>query len=98
MRSKQIISIAPILTIQKHMEGFIPLSISIGPQQDVLILLTEEQPPLIDGSFPATKTDEHYSYKVLRFMDGKETVLHLPNEYWNYHLVESIDDDHILLA
>ncbi|WP_255397663.1 MULTISPECIES: hypothetical protein [unclassified Sporosarcina] len=36
--------------------------------------------------------------KVLRLKDGKETVLHLPNEQWNYHVVESIDDDHILLA
>lgn len=98
MHSKQIIPITPILNIQKHIEGFIPLSISIGPKQDLLILLVEEQPPLVDHRFPATVTEEYYSYKVLRLKDGEETVLHLPNEQWNYHIVESIDDDHILLA
>lgn len=51
-----------------------------------------------NGSFPATITEESYCYQVIHIRNGQMTVLHLPNETWNYHHVQPIDDDHILLV
>ncbi|MDW0112612.1 hypothetical protein QT711_05410 [Sporosarcina saromensis] len=75
-----------------------PLSIAIGHDNDVYILLVNEHPPLVNGSFPATITEESYYYQVIYVKDGQKTVLHLPNETWNYHHVQPIDNDHVLLV
>ncbi|WP_301109797.1 hypothetical protein [Sporosarcina sp.] len=98
MPTNKTIPLTPIANLQEDLKGFIPLSISIGPKQDLFVLLSEQQPPLIEGRFPPTVTEEHYSYKVLRLKDGEKKVLNLQNEQWNYHYVQPIDDDYVLLV
>ncbi|SKA90359.1 hypothetical protein [Sporosarcina newyorkensis] len=53
---------------------------------------------MINGCFPATVTEENYSYHVVHMKDGKKTVVHLPEEKWNYHYIQPIEDGHILLV
>ena len=98
MKPKVKIPITPIGNLQEELKYANPLSIAIGHQNDVFVLLAEERPPLINGSFPATVTEESYRYHVVHLKDGKKTVLHLPEEKWNYHYIQPIDDGHILLV
>lgn len=98
MPINQIIHLTPFANIQEDIEDLIPLSIAIGPSQDLLILLTEHRPPLIEGRFHPTYTEEHYSYKVLHLKDGRKKILNLPDEQWNYHVVQPFDDDHVMLV
>lgn len=98
MKSTLKIPVTPIANLHEELKGRIPLSIAIGFHNDVFVLLTEKQPALIDGSFPATVTEESYSYHVVHLKDGKKTVLHLPEETWNYHHIQPIDAEHILLV
>ena len=98
MKSTLKIPITPIANLHEEFKHATPLSIAIGHHNDVFVLLAEEQPPLINGSFPATVTEESYSYHVVHLKDGQKTVLHLPEEKWNYHYIQPIDDEHILLV
>lgn len=92
------IPVTPIGNLQEELKNAIPLSIAIGHDNDVFVLLTEEQPPLINDRFPATITEEPYNYHVIHLKDGQKTVIELPGETWNYHFVQPIDEDHILLV
>lgn len=98
MNSTLKIPITPIADLHEELKYATPLSIAIGHHNDVFVLLAEEQPPLINGTFPATFTEKAYSYQVIHLKDGQKTVLHLPEEMWNYHHVQPIDDDHVLLV
>ena len=90
--------ITPIANLHEELKHATPLSIAIGHHNDVFVLLAKEQPPLINGMFPATVTEKAYHYHVIHLKDGQKTVLHLPKETWNYHHVQPIDDDHVLLV
>jgi len=98
MTSTLKITITPIANLQEEMKHATPLSIAIGHHNDVFVLLAEEQPPLINGMFPATVTEKVYSYQVVHLKDGQKTVLHLSEETWNYRYVQPIDEEHILLV
>ncbi|MFS0687997.1 hypothetical protein AB1K89_01950 [Sporosarcina sp. 179-K 8C2 HS] len=98
MKSTLKIHTSPIANLHEELRYASPLSIAIGHHNDMFILLAEERPPLINGSFPATVTEESYSYHVVHLKDGQKTVLHLPNEKWNYHYIQPIDDGHFLLV
>lgn len=98
MKSVLKLSIHPIANLQEEMKSSTLLSIAIGFDNDVLALFTKEQPPLIDGCFPATVTEESYAYQVVHLKDGQKTILNLPLEKWNYHYIQPIDDGNILLV
>ncbi|WP_060206192.1 hypothetical protein [Sporosarcina koreensis] len=98
MKSTIKIPITPIANLNEELKYANPVSIAIGHHNDVFVLLAEERPPLINGSFPATVTEESYSYYVVHLQNGQKTVLHLPEEKWNYHYIQPIDDGHILLV
>lgn len=98
MKSMLKVPVTPIANLHEDLKHATPPSIAIGHHNDVFILLAEKQPPLINGMFPATVTEQAYSYQVIHLKDGKKTVLHLPEETWNYHYVQPIDDGHILLV
>ncbi|MCG7342570.1 hypothetical protein MHZ92_00410 [Sporosarcina sp. ACRSL] len=92
------IPVTPLANLHEELKQATPLSIAIGHHNDIFVLLAKEQPPLINGSFPATVTEESYSYQVIHLKDGQKTVLHLPEETWNYHYILPIDDEHIMLV
>lgn len=98
MEQAQRITVERIADLQEDIEGYIPLSISTGPAHDIYLLLTKEQPPLIDGSFPPAETEDAYEYKVVHLQNGHKRVLRLPNEKWNYHMVQPIDGNQLMLV
>lgn len=88
----------PIANLKEDLKQMTPVSIALGHENDVFILLTEEVIPLINDSFPATVTEKSYRYQVIHLKDGKKKVLDLPKETWNYHYIQPIDNGHILLV
>lgn len=98
MKSTHTIHINPIANLNEELKTAHPVSIAIGHDNDVLVLLAEERPPLINGSFPATVTEESYRYHVVHIKDDQKTIVHLPEEKWNYHYIQPIDNGHILLV
>ena len=98
MKSTLKIPISPIANLQNELKTGIPVSIAIGHHNDVFVLLEEDRPALVNGSFPATVTEESYSYHFVHLKDGQKTVLDLPEENWNYHFIQPIDDGHVLLV
>ncbi|WP_040285059.1 hypothetical protein [Sporosarcina koreensis] len=98
MIRKERVSVKILGEIKEDLVGNIPLSIALGYEQEVLVLLTDEQPPLIGGQFPATVTERLYSYQVVRLKNDEKTIIELPAERWNYHFVQPIDTDHVLVV
>lgn len=98
MQTTVKIPVTPIANLHEELKQSSPRSIAIGHHNDVFVLLAEELPPLIDGSFPATVTEKSYSYHVVYLKDGKKTVIHLPEETWNYHYIQPIDEEHFMLV
>ena len=98
MIETKTISLTPIADLADEMQNYSPVSIAIGPRNEYCVLLTKEHPPLLQGSFPQTVTEEAYAYKVVIFGEGGKRILDLPEERWNYHYVQPIDDGHVLLA
>ena len=98
MNSTIEIHSSPIVNLNEELKSANPVSIAIGHDNDLFVLLAEERPPLINGCFPATVTEESYSYHVVHVKDGQKTVVHLPEEKWNYHYIQPIDNGHILLV
>ncbi|MEK4026488.1 hypothetical protein [Sporosarcina sp. FSL W7-1283] len=98
MKKTKTISLAPVADLSGEMQDFSPVSIAIGPQNEWCFLLVREYPPLIGGSFPSTVTKEQYHYKVIIMKGNEKKVIDLPDEKWNYHYVQTIDDDQVLLA
>ncbi|MFS0877370.1 hypothetical protein [Solibacillus isronensis] len=88
----------PIANLKEELKQMTPVSIALGHENDVFVLLVEELIPLINGSFPATKTEKSYRYQIIHLKDGQKKVLDLPRETWNYHHIQPIDDGHILLV
>lgn len=88
----------PIANLKEELKQMKPVSIALGHENDVFVLLVEELIPLINGSFPATVTEKSYRYQVIHLKDGQKKVLDLPKEKWNYHHIQPIDDGHILLV
>lgn len=87
MKSTLEIPTNPIANLNDELKYASPVSIAIGHDNDLFILLAEERPPLINGCFPATVTEESYSYHIVHVKDGQKTVVHLPKEKWNYHYI-----------
>ncbi|WP_339250267.1 hypothetical protein NSQ43_11335 [Sporosarcina sp. FSL W8-0480] len=92
------IPVTPIANLHEELKHSIPRSIAIGHHNDVFVLLAQEIPPLINGSFPATVTEKSYSYHVVHLKDGNKNVIDLPEETWNYHFLQPIEDDHFMLV
>jgi hypothetical protein len=74
------------------------VSTSIGPRLDVCSLFINQRPERIDGMFPQTTTEEVYTYKVIIKKFEAERRLIIYDQSWNYHFVQTIDEDNILLA
>ncbi|MFJ7648645.1 hypothetical protein ACIQ1H_13980 [Lysinibacillus sp. NPDC097279] len=98
MKSILKILMNPIANLNEELKQMMPLSIALGHENDVFVLLKEEQIPLIDGCFPETVTEQSYRYQVIHLKDGQKKVLDLPNETWNYHYIQPIDDGQFLLV
>ena len=83
---------------REDLQGYTIIDSSLGPRGEICILAVQNVPELIDGMFPPTKTKEKYHYKIIiRYQDGTRHI-ELNNQNWNYHFVQPIDDNNILLV
>lgn len=98
MKSILKIPMNPIANLNEELKKMIPLSIALGHENDVFVLLMKERIPLIDGCFPATVTEKRYRYQVIHLKDGQKKVIDLPKETWNYRYIQPIDDGKFLLV
>ena len=88
----------PIANLNEELKKMTPLSIALGHENDVFVLLMKERILLIDGCFPATVTEKRYRYQVIHLKDGQKKVIDLPKETWNYRYIQPIDDGQFLLV
>jgi hypothetical protein len=79
-------------------KGYQIVDASLGPRGEICILGIDTIPARIDGMFPPVQTSEAYNYKVLMKSANKKIEVFLPNQRWNFHFVQPIDNDNILLA
>jgi hypothetical protein len=98
MMKKKKIQIEPLINISNFVKGFEIVSASIGFDDNIYVLVIDEAPERIDGMFVQSRTKIAHTYKVLTI--GEDFVNELPiyNQRFNYHFVQPIHDDKILLA
>lgn len=63
MKSILKIPMNPIANLKEELKNMTPLSIALGHENDVFVLLMEERIPLIDGCFPATVSEKAIDIK-----------------------------------
>lgn len=89
----------PVVSLLEEMAGFIPVSIAIGAGGELCLLLTKEIPPLAEEMFPQSVTADPIAYRAVIIRKGDKTVTDFPQEKWNYHFLETIDDgNHLLMC
>lgn len=98
MKSLFKLTMNPIANLKEELKEMMPLSIALGHENDVFVLLREEEIPLVDGCFPATVTKKRNHYQVIHLKDGQKKVIDLPKEKWNYRFIQPMDDGHFLLV
>ncbi|WP_078553748.1 hypothetical protein [Bacillus alkalicellulosilyticus] len=82
----------------EDLQGYHIVDASLGPRGEVCILAVNDIPGRIDGMFPPVKTTEQYDYKVIIDMNFHKQIVEIKNQRWNYHFVQPIEDNHILLV
>ncbi|MCM3086695.1 hypothetical protein [Bhargavaea ginsengi] len=91
------VRLSPVFNLEKEIDGYIPLNVSIGAKGELCVLLAEDVPDYIDGQFVPTITEETRTYRGIIIRDGNKHAFDFPGEKWNYHFFEPIDDGENLL-
>jgi hypothetical protein len=79
-------------------KGYQIVDTSLGRDGEICILGINTLPERIDGMFPPVQTKEAYTYKVIIKSAYKKLEVLLPNQRWNFHFVQPIDNGNLLLA
>lgn len=82
----------------EYINGFTVVDSSIGPMGEICILTVNKVPERIDGAFPPVHTTESHDYRVIILAKGEIKEIVLKNQKWNYHFIQTIDNDNILLV
>ncbi|WP_409275903.1 hypothetical protein V1499_10065 [Neobacillus sp. SCS-31] len=88
----------PVANLKNEFNGYTVASASLGPRGEICILGVNEVPERIDGMFPPVQTETSHNYKVIILGNGYRQEVELPNQSWNYHFIQLIDENHILLV
>lgn len=81
-----------------ELKDFQFVAASLGPNLEICRLFTSKIPERINGMFPQTKTEDKLTYKIIIDRYGSIKELILPDQSWNYHFVQPIDIDNVLVA
>lgn len=84
--------------IKDDLMGYTIVSASLGASGEICILGVNEVPEKIDGMFPPVQTETTLNYKAVIEGKGYRQVVELKNQKWNYHYIQLIDENNILLA
>lgn len=87
-----------ICDLYEYLEDYQIVSVSIGADNGYYILAVNSIPPRIDGMFPQTQTTTFQNYKVIILQWDKVYTVNIDNQEWNYHFVQPIGRDRLLLA
>lgn len=98
MTKNETIKLEPQAVWQDELTGYTLRDASLGPNDEICLLLTTSDPELIDGSFPQSKTAEFIDYKVILLSEGIKKVIPIPQQPWNYHYIQLFGKDQLLLV
>lgn len=78
--------------------GYKIVSISIGADNCYYVLTVNNVPERVDGMFPQTQTTTLQNYRIIKVQWDNVYVIDIGNQKWNYHFVQPIVENKILLA
>ncbi|WP_010243293.1 hypothetical protein [Acetivibrio cellulolyticus] len=87
-----------ICDLKEYLCDYQVVSISIGPDNGYYILAVNNIPPRINGRFPQIQTSTIHNYKVIIVQWENVYTVNIDNQKWNYHLVQPIGNDRVILA
>lgn len=85
-------------SFEAELECYEIVDASLGAKGQVCILAVNRRPELVNGMFPPVQTEESFDYKIIIKTPQDKIEVLLTNQKWNYHMVQPIDKDHILVA
>ncbi|MEH7081261.1 hypothetical protein V7139_00760 [Neobacillus drentensis] len=80
------------------LNGYTIIDSSIGPRGEICILAVNKVPEYIDGMFPPVQTADRHEYKAIILNKGHKKEVILKNQKWNYHYIQPMDNDQIVLV
>lgn len=96
--------LSPLFKIPKKYNDFELVNISIGRDNAIYILLVDIKPALDGEGFVKVGTKKKHNYKVLICVDEFISEIDIPdqkwnnNQKWNYHYVQPIGNNNLLLV
>ncbi|RNF41221.1 hypothetical protein [Planococcus salinus] len=98
MTRHETITLEPQAVLQDELTGYALRNASLGPGDEICLLLATSDPELIDGMFPQSKTAEFIDYKVVLLANGEKTVIPIRQQPWNYRYIQPLGNDQLLLV
>lgn len=92
------ITLQPIADFSSSVSGFKFVSVSLGFDGAIYLLLVDRVPGKLRDGFEATVTRIHHTYKVIRLTVDSAAEIDLHDQKYNFHFVQPIDDVHFLLV
>lgn len=87
-----------ICDLKEYLDDYEIVSISIGADNGYYILAVNSVLPRIDGMFPQTQTTTFQNYKVIILKWDNVFTVNIDNQEWNYHFVQPVGNDRVLLV
>lgn len=84
--------------IKEYLDGYKIVSISIGADNGYYILAVNNITSRINGMFPQIQTSTIHNYKVIIVQWDNVYTVNIDNQKWNYHLVQPIGNDRLVLV
>ncbi|WP_053366321.1 hypothetical protein [Bacillus sp. FJAT-27245] len=88
----------PAVDFKNDLKGYSLVSASLGPSGEICILGVNKVPERMNGMFPPVQTENSHKYKAIIIGKGYKQEVKIPKQRWNYHFIQLIDKNHILLA
>jgi hypothetical protein len=99
MNETRKVTLTHIHDISEYMNHSKIVSCSQGPHvNEYYILFFDEEPQRIDGMFVQSKTEKSHDYRILTIKNDIYTEVYLPKQKYNYHFVQPMGDDQIILV
>lgn len=101
-KPKQI-KLAPKTNFEKHLQGFDLINICSDPSASKVLLLTVNSPADYretkrGGIFAKLKVQKPQSFVIYLFDESGHRSFEIPKQTWNYHFVQPLPNDELLLV
>ncbi|MBB3111534.1 hypothetical protein FHS18_003602 [Paenibacillus phyllosphaerae] len=92
------IELSPLADMTNDVAGYEIVTVSVGFDHRIYVLLVNQIPERIQGMFVPSRTDQTLTYKVLTIDEENIYETTINNQTYNYHFVQPLDKDKFLLA